>query len=80
MNQAEALRRAMMELGDASAEELAAFMQRTYGVTVRPQFVPVLKATLKDQEILAEWRRKSQAAAQPNGPAPVDGQGQPGVA
>ena len=81
MNQAEALRRVMEELGDVSAEELVAFMHKTYGVTVRPQFIPVVKATLKDQEILAEWRRKSQeAAAQGNGPASVDGQGQPGVA
>jgi hypothetical protein len=63
MNQAEALRLAMMELGDASAEELAAHISTKYGVTVRPQFVPVLKATLKDKENLAEWRRKSQEAA-----------------
>jgi len=81
MNQAEALRRVMEELGDVSAEELAAHVRTKYGVAVRPQFIPVVKATLKDQEILAEWRRKSQeAAAQGNGPASVDGQGQPGVA
>jgi hypothetical protein len=73
MNQAEALRRAMVELGDASAEELAAFIGTKYGVTVRPQFVPVLKATLKDKEILAKWRRKSQEAAQASKPAPVEG-------
>ena len=47
MNQAEAVRRAMVELGDVSAEELAAFIGTKYGVTVRPQFVPVLKATLR---------------------------------
>jgi hypothetical protein len=68
MNQAGAVRRAMVELGDVSAEELAAFIGTKYGVTVRPQFVPVLKATLKDKEILAEWRRKS-AAAQATGSA-----------
>jgi HEAT repeats/PBS lyase HEAT-like repeat len=55
--------------GDASAEELAAFVQKNYGVTVRPQFVPVLKATLKDKENLAGWRRKS-AAAQASKAAP----------
>jgi hypothetical protein len=49
MDQTEALRRALAELGDVSAEELAAFVQKNYGVTVRPQFVPVLKATLKDK-------------------------------
>ena len=75
MNQAEAVRRAMLELGDVSAEELAAYIRTKYGVTVRPQFVPVLKATLKDQELLAEWRRKSQeAAAQTSKPAPAEGQ------
>ncbi len=62
MNQAEALRLAMTELGEASSEELAAHIGTKYGVTVRPQFVPVLKATLKDKELLAEWRRKSEAA------------------
>jgi hypothetical protein len=66
MNQAEALRLAMTELGDASAEELAAHIRARYGVTVRPHFVPVLKATLKDKEILAEWRRRSQGAARAN--------------
>ena len=81
MSQVEAVRRALAELGDVSAEELAAYIRTKYGVTVRPQFVPILKATLRDQEILAGWRRKSQeAAAQGNGPASVDGQGQPGVA
>jgi hypothetical protein len=35
MNQAEAVRRAMVELGDVSAEELAAHMRARYGVTVR---------------------------------------------
>ena len=80
MSQVEALRRALAELGDVSAEELAAHVRTKYGVTVRPQFVPVLKATLKDKENLAEWRRKSQAAAQANGRGPVDGQGQPGIA
>ncbi len=76
MNQAEALRRAMAELGDVSAEELAAFVRRAYGVTVRPQFVPVLKATLKDKENLAEWRRKTAAAAQASKSAPADDQPQ----
>jgi heme exporter protein D len=73
MNHAEALRRAMAELGDESAEELAAFVRKAYGVTVRPQFVPVLKATLQDKEMLAEWRRKAMEA-RPD--APVSGKEQ----
>jgi hypothetical protein len=67
MDQAEARWRALAELGDLSAEELPAFMQKTYGVMVRPQFVPILKATLKDKEMLAEWRRRSQKVAQADG-------------
>lgn len=63
MTQVEAVRRALAELGDVSAEGLASFIRANYGVTVRPQIVPVLKAMLKDEELLAEWGRKSQAAA-----------------
>jgi len=72
MNQSEALRRALGELGDVSAEELAVFMQKNYGVKVRPQIIPILKATLKDKENLAEWRRKS--AAQASSPPPAGAQ------
>jgi hypothetical protein len=70
MTQLEALQRAMTELGDASAEELAAHIGANYGVTVKPQFVPILKATLKDKAILAERRRKAVAGTAEN-PAPT---------
>jgi hypothetical protein len=53
----------MTELGDVSAEELAAHIGAKYGLTVSPQFVPILKATLRDRETLAEWRRRSQEVA-----------------
>jgi hypothetical protein len=51
MNQAEALRRALADLGNVSAKELAAHRHKTYGVNVRPQFVPILKATFGDRGI-----------------------------
>lgn len=76
MSQAEALRRALAELGEVPAEELAAHMAAAYGVRVRPQFVPVLKATLRDKEILARWRRKAEEAAQASEPSPAEGQPQ----
>ncbi len=57
MSKVEALRRALTELGDASADELAAHIGRRYGLTVDPRFVPVLKATLKDKEMLATRKR-----------------------
>jgi hypothetical protein len=72
MNQAEALRLALRELGDASAEELAAYIGANYGITVKPQFVPVLKATVMDKEVLAERRRKSQEVRPAEGQAQVE--------
>jgi hypothetical protein len=72
MTQAEALRFALRELGDASAEELAAYIGAKYGITVKPQFVPVLKATVRDKEILAERRRKSREVRPAEGQAKVE--------
>ena len=74
MTQAEALRLALRELGDASAEELAAYIGANYGITVKPQFVPVLKATVRDKEVLAERRRKSQEVRPAEGQAQVEAQ------
>lgn len=75
MNQVEAIRRALAELGDVSAEELATFALARYGVKVEPRFVPVIKATIRDKESMAAFyqRRAAQAAvtatANPHSPA-----------
>ena len=70
MNQVEAVRCALREVGEVSHQQLADFIREKYGVVVKPQIVPILKATIKDEEILAEWGRKSQAAqAQANKPS-----------
>jgi hypothetical protein len=60
MNQVEAVRRALMELGDVSHQELADFIRAKFGMVVKPQIIPILKATIKDEEILAEWGRRTQ--------------------
>ncbi len=73
MNQVEAVRSALREAGDVSAEELVGFIRTNYGVRIRPQIVPILKATSKDEEILAAWRRKLQMATH----TPVAAEGQP---
>lgn len=57
MSKVEALRRALMERGDGTSEELAGFIEQQYGVRVDPRIVPVLKATLRDKELLASRRR-----------------------
>ncbi len=65
MDQFEAVRRALLEEGTTtlSKEDLAEYVRRRYGVTIRPALIPILKATLKDKENLATWKRHSLAAA-----------------
>ena len=53
----------MMELGDVRQRNGGVHRHEVRG-DGRPQFVPVLKATLKDKENLAEWRRRSQETVQ----------------
>jgi hypothetical protein len=59
----EAVRRALPEVGEVSNEELAAYVQRTFGMIIRPNFVPVLKAAVRDKENLEAWRRRALEAA-----------------
>lgn len=49
MNQVEAVRSALRELGDVSNQKMAEFIRANYGVVVKPQIVPILKATIKDE-------------------------------
>lgn len=57
MSKVEALRRALIELGDSSSEALAAYMTTHYAVRVEPRIVPVLRAMIRDKELLARWKR-----------------------
>jgi hypothetical protein len=59
----EALRLALRDLGDASPADLTAHMERRSGVKVRPQFLPLLRASLLDQEWVAKAARKGAEAA-----------------
>jgi hypothetical protein len=59
----EAVRRALAELGEVSNEELAAHVQDAFGVTIRPNFIPVLKAAVRDKENLEAWKRRAWEAA-----------------
>jgi hypothetical protein len=60
----EMMREAVRELGDAPPEALAAFLDRRYGVKLDPRFVPVLKASLRESELLEEFRRRRAATAE----------------
>jgi hypothetical protein len=67
----DAVRRALKELGDVSNEELAAHLHHAYGVVVTPNFVPVLRAMVKDKENLEARRRRAQEQAEPARQGPV---------
>ena len=53
MDKVEAVRLALAERCDLSAQELAALVRARYGVELNPRFVPVIKAVLRDKEMLA---------------------------
>lgn len=62
IDKTEAIRRALEELGDAPPEQLAAFARSRYGVAVQVNIIPVIKATLRDRELLTRARAKRAAA------------------
>jgi hypothetical protein len=63
MTMVEAARHALAELGDVSNEELAAFVAKTYGLTIRAGIMPVVRAAVKDKENLEARRRRAAEAA-----------------
>ena len=50
MNPMEAFRRAVAEIGYASAADLSAHIEKKHGVKIEPAFIPLFKATLRDLE------------------------------
>jgi hypothetical protein len=61
LNKVEMMRVALKELGDASPEELSAFLEKTYNVKVEPQFISILRASVRDKEMLEDFRAKAKA-------------------
>ncbi len=53
----EAVRLALAEVGDVSAEDLSVFIQRRFGLRIEPKFVPVFKASIRAREQLEAARR-----------------------
>jgi hypothetical protein len=54
-------RRAVAEIGDASASELSAYLEKQHGMKIEPAFIPVFKATLRDLERMARLRQEAKA-------------------
>jgi hypothetical protein len=48
----EAVRRAVREVGEASPQDIAAFVEARFGVKILPRFVPVALASLRELEDL----------------------------
>jgi hypothetical protein len=57
----EAVWLALAELGDAPAPEVAALVERKYGVKIDHRFLPVFRATLRAREQLEEARARAKA-------------------
>jgi len=56
----EAVRRAREQLGEAaSPEEIAAFVERAFGLAVRPAIVRVLLASLREIEVVERSRARA---------------------
>jgi hypothetical protein len=71
MDRMHAFRLAVTEIGEASAEQLASYIEQKYGVRIEPKFIPCFWATLVDRERQARLRETSRAAtpaAPPGGP------------
>ena len=57
MTRMEMVKDALAEIAEASSEEISAFVEKKYGVTIEPAFVPIFRATLKDKERTEQSRR-----------------------
>jgi hypothetical protein len=68
MKPMELFRRAVAEIGDASAAELSAHLEKKHGVKIEPAFIPLFKATLQDLEKITRRRQEAKPIA-PKQPA-----------
>jgi hypothetical protein len=57
MKPMELFRSAVAEIGDASAAELSAHLEKKHGVKIEPAYIPVFKATLKELEKTSKFRQ-----------------------
>jgi hypothetical protein len=53
-------RKAIIEIGDAPAEQLAEFVRQKFGVQIEPRMVPIYRATLRDLDHLTHLRQAAQ--------------------
>jgi hypothetical protein len=63
MKPMELFRRAVAEIGDASAAELTAHLEKKHGMKIEPAFIPLFKATLQDLERTNQLRQEAKPIA-----------------
>ena len=64
LSKVELVRRALTELGEASSQEVAAFIQQRHGIRMDARFIPVVRASILELEMLEKTRQAARAAAQ----------------
>jgi hypothetical protein len=66
MDKIEAVRVAVAELGDVPVEELGRFVRARFGLELQPAIIRVIKATIRDKELLEQARAARQAEPAPD--------------
>jgi hypothetical protein len=63
MDKLQMMKQALLELGEAPAPELAAFIERQFGIKVEAKFIPIWRASLRGQQALEQSRNAARSAA-----------------
>jgi len=61
MDKLELVQTALRELGNVSAQELSAFIEKKHGVRIEPKFIPVFRASISSKLRLEVARRAARA-------------------
>jgi hypothetical protein len=65
LSKVELVRQALLELGEAFPQELATFIEQRHGVRIDARYIPIIRASILELEILEMIRQAARAAAQP---------------
>ena len=61
MKPMELFRRAVAEIGDVSAADLSAHLEKKHGVKIAPAYIPIFKATMQDLERTNKLRQDAKS-------------------
>ena len=59
MKKLEMVQHALSELGSVSPQEISEFIKDRHGIAIEPPIIAVMRATLWQEELLAEYRREA---------------------